>query len=156
MKNIILLITLSLALTFNASSQDLSQPTGARTLDIVLVSPGDGHSIMNFEQDIKNINYSGYTILKNFLNDHECKHYINLIEKYATEDYSNKIREKINKGWDGNWVHNLQNKDIEFLIEPYVRFKDEIGEQATMFFLDPSGNALEFKTFKDPDMLFKN
>lgn len=37
----------------------------------------------------------------------------------------------------------------EFLIEPYVRFEGEPGEQATMFFLDPSGNALEFKAFKD-------
>ena len=36
-----------------------------------------------------------------------------------------------------------------FIIEPYVRFKGEPGEQGTMFFIDPSGNALEFKTFKD-------
>ncbi len=38
-----------------------------------------------------------------------------------------------------------------FLIEPYIRFKGEAGEQATMFFHDPSGNALEFKAFKDID-----
>lgn len=37
----------------------------------------------------------------------------------------------------------------EFVIEPYIRFKGQPGEQATMFFLDPSGNALEFKAFKD-------
>lgn len=37
----------------------------------------------------------------------------------------------------------------EFLIEPYVRFKGEVGEQGTMFFCDPSGNALEFKGFRD-------
>ena len=36
-----------------------------------------------------------------------------------------------------------------FIIEPYIRFKGEAGEQGTMFFLDPSGNALEFKAFKD-------
>jgi hypothetical protein len=36
-----------------------------------------------------------------------------------------------------------------FIIEPYVRFKGEPGEQGTMFFTDPSGNALEFKAFKD-------
>ena len=59
------------------------------------------------------------------------------------------------KQWH-EFSQRLKDKDIEFLIEPYVRFKNEIGEQATMFFLDPSGNALEFKTFKDPDMLFKN
>lgn len=43
---------------------------------------------------------------------------------------------------------------IEFVIEPYVRFKGETGEQATMFFYDPSGNALEFKSFKDPSQLY--
>jgi len=37
----------------------------------------------------------------------------------------------------------------DFIIEPYIRFKGETGEQGTMFFLDPSGNALEFKAFKD-------
>jgi extradiol dioxygenase family protein len=41
-----------------------------------------------------------------------------------------------------------------FVIEPYVRFKGEAGEQATMFFLDPSGNALEFKAFEDRSQLF--
>lgn len=41
-----------------------------------------------------------------------------------------------------------------FVIEPHIRFKGEVGEQATMFFLDPSGNALEFKAFADPTRLF--
>jgi uncharacterized protein len=41
-----------------------------------------------------------------------------------------------------------------FVIEPHVRFQGEVGEQATMFFLDPSGNALEFKAFADPNELF--
>jgi extradiol dioxygenase family protein len=43
---------------------------------------------------------------------------------------------------------------VNFVIEPYVRFKGETGEQATMFFLDPSGNALEFKAFADMRGLF--
>ncbi|EDL60354.1 VOC family protein [Gimesia maris] len=43
----------------------------------------------------------------------------------------------------------LREQDIEFVIEPYIRFAGLPGEQATMFFLDPSGNALEFKAFKD-------
>jgi extradiol dioxygenase family protein len=43
---------------------------------------------------------------------------------------------------------------IAFVIEPHVRFKGEVGEQATMFFYDPSGNALEFKAFKDLGKLF--
>jgi hypothetical protein len=41
-----------------------------------------------------------------------------------------------------------------FIIEPHVRFKGEVGEQATMFLLDPCGNALEFKAFKDIGRLF--
>ena len=44
--------------------------------------------------------------------------------------------------------------DVRFVIEPYVRFRGEPGEQATMFFLDPFGNALEFKAFADMDQLF--
>lgn len=43
----------------------------------------------------------------------------------------------------------LLERQIEFIIEPYIRFQGQPGEQATMFFLDPSGNALEFKAFKD-------
>ncbi|MBF6616722.1 VOC family protein [Pollutimonas thiosulfatoxidans] len=48
----------------------------------------------------------------------------------------------------------LKAAGTEFVIEPYVRFKGEPGEQATMFFLDPSGNALEFKSFQDMSSLF--
>ena len=48
----------------------------------------------------------------------------------------------------------LRDLDIEFIIEPHVRFKGMPGEQATMFFLDPSGNALEFKAFRDRSQLF--
>jgi uncharacterized protein len=44
--------------------------------------------------------------------------------------------------------------DIAFGIEPHVRFAGQVGEQATMFFCDPSGNALEFKAFADDEMLF--
>jgi len=46
-------------------------------------------------------------------------------------------------------AERLKQHRIEFVIEPYIRFKGEPGEQATLFFLDPSGNALEFKAFKD-------
>ena len=48
----------------------------------------------------------------------------------------------------------LKAKSIDFLIEPHIRFEDQVGEQATMFFLDPSGNALEFKAFKNDEQLF--
>ena len=48
----------------------------------------------------------------------------------------------------------LRQANVAFVIEPYIRFKGEAGEQATMFFLDPSGNALEFKAFADIKQLF--
>ena len=48
----------------------------------------------------------------------------------------------------------LTQAKVKFIIEPYIRFKGEVGEQATMFFLDPSGNAIEFKAMAQPDRLF--
>ncbi len=53
-----------------------------------------------------------------------------------------------------NFADHLRNKGIDFIIEPYIRFEGQVGEQATMFFNDPAGNALEFKAFKDMDQLF--
>ena len=59
-------------------------------------------------------------------------------------------------GWD-DW-HALKDKlitaKLDFILEPYIRFEDLPGEQATMFIQDPSGNALEFKSFKDMGQLF--
>jgi len=51
-------------------------------------------------------------------------------------------------------ARRLAEAGVSFIIEPHVRFKGEVGEQATMFFLDPSGNAIEFKAFADPSRLF--
>jgi len=48
----------------------------------------------------------------------------------------------------------LRAAGTQFIIEPYIRFKGEVGEQATMFFLDPSGNAIEIKAFKNMEALF--
>ena len=48
----------------------------------------------------------------------------------------------------------LRANNTEFVIEPTIRFKGKVGEQATMFFNDPEGNALEFKAFKDMSQLF--
>jgi extradiol dioxygenase family protein len=48
----------------------------------------------------------------------------------------------------------LRAAGVAFLIEPGIRFVGQVGEQATMFFLDPSGNAVEFKAFKDPSQIF--
>ncbi len=51
-------------------------------------------------------------------------------------------------------AEKLKAAKIKFIIEPYIRFKGKVGEQATMFFLDPSGNAIEFKAFYDQSQLF--
>ncbi len=53
-----------------------------------------------------------------------------------------------------DFAKSLKSKNVNFVIEPYIRFEGQIGEQATMFFLDPSGNALEFKSFRDASQLF--
>jgi extradiol dioxygenase family protein len=58
--------------------------------------------------------------------------------------------------WDA-WQQlaaRLKANGVQFVIEPGIRFAGQVGEQATMFFHDSSGNALEFKAFKDPDQLF--
>jgi hypothetical protein len=51
-------------------------------------------------------------------------------------------------------AEKLKSAGTSFIIEPHVRFEGEVGEQATMFLLDPCGNALEFKAFKDIGRLF--
>ena len=58
--------------------------------------------------------------------------------------------------WD-DWQHlaeRLRSSETTFVIEPGIRFEGQVGEQATMFLLDPSGNALEFKAFRDIGQLF--
>jgi len=51
-------------------------------------------------------------------------------------------------------AERLTAAGVAFVVEPYIRFKGQVGEQATMFFLDPAGNALEFKAFASLDQLF--
>ena len=55
--------------------------------------------------------------------------------------------------WD-RLAGRLKAAGVRFIIEPHVRFKGEVGEQATLFLLDPCGNALEFKAFKDISQVF--
>ena len=60
--------------------------------------------------------------------------------------------------WD-QWqelADELKAVGVKFIIEPGIRFKGQVGEQATMFFKDPSGNALEFKAFRDSEHVFRN
>lgn len=59
-------------------------------------------------------------------------------------------------GWE-EWhtlAERLRARGVRFVIEPGIRFAGKVGEQATMFFLDPSGNALEFKSFRDMSQIF--
>lgn len=58
--------------------------------------------------------------------------------------------------WDDfqAFAERLRAQGVQFVIAPYVRFAGLVGEQATMFFRDPAGNALEFKSFRDPSQLF--
>ena len=58
--------------------------------------------------------------------------------------------------WDAfqTFSTKLKEKKVDFVIEPYLRFEGLPGEQLTMFFYDPAGNALEFKSFKNPEQLF--
>ena len=85
-------------------------------------------------------------------------------EKTTTETVANEVDGKhvpvphfgVVLDWDAfaEFEAHLKTKKIHFIIEPYVRFEGLVGEQKTMFFKDPSGNALEFKTFKDNSQLF--
>ena len=88
--------------------------------------------------------------------------------------FSNTINEQITNPVDGEEVPvphfgvvlsiekfeefllQINDKNIDFIIKPTIRFKGEIGEQRTMFFRDPSGNAIEIKAFKDMNKLFSS
>ena len=59
------------------------------------------------------------------------------------------------KQWD-ELCNRLVDLNIKFIIEPNIRFKGAKGEQATFFIKDPSGNVLEFKTFKNDSMIFEH
>ena len=54
------------------------------------------------------------------------------------------------------FLSQINDKNVDFIIKPTIRFKGEIGEQRTMFFKDPSGNAIEIKAFKDMGNLFSS
>ena len=58
------------------------------------------------------------------------------------------------KDWEQLKI-SLEQKNIQFLIKPNTRFKGLKGEQRTLFILDPSGNALEFKSFKNDSLIFE-
>jgi extradiol dioxygenase family protein len=60
--------------------------------------------------------------------------------------------------WDtwNSLIERLRNAAYPFVMEPKIRFEGEPGEQGTFFLLDPSGNAMEFKSFRNPDAIFEH
>ncbi len=96
----------------------------------------------------------------NFFGHQLVLHY----KEYILEEVSNSIDGKdvpiphfgVILDIDSFWKlsEKLRKRNTSFIIEPYIRFEGLVGEQATMFFKDPSGNALEFKAFKNIDQLF--
>lgn len=72
-----------------------------------------------------------------------CRHFGVILEWQAWHDLEERLKKQ------------TVLPKLEFIIDPYIRFAGETGEQATMFFLDLSGNALEFKSFKDMNEIFR-
>jgi len=89
-----------------------------------------GHQLVCHVQDVSD---TFTRSASNVVDDHDVPvpHFGAVLEMHAFEQLSQK----------------LKAAGVKFIIEPYIRFKGQPGEQATMFFLDPSGNAIEFKSF---------
>ncbi len=114
-------------------------------------------NILNFEEGRSSehwvdYNFFGHQLVIHYKSKPEDDAHTNLVDgKDVPVPHFGVVLE-----WDKfqEFAELLKLKDITFLIEPYIRFKGQVGEQATMFFKDPSGNALEFKAFKNTDQLF--
>ena len=88
------------------------------------------------------------------------------VENYQHKNYFNPVDDKqvpiphfgVVLNWEDwePWVRDLRDKEIKFEIGPYLRFEGESGEQKTLFFYDPNGYALEFKSFKNIKTLFES
>lgn len=114
-------------------------------------------NILNLEEGRSSDHWVDY----NFFGHQLVIHYK---EKTETDTHTNAVDGKavpvphfgVVLPWDTfqEFAKLLKTKGIAFIIEPYIRFEGQVGEQATMFFKDPSDNALEFKAFKDISQLF--
>ncbi|WP_299115232.1 VOC family protein [uncultured Winogradskyella sp.] len=114
-------------------------------------------NVLNFEEG----RHSKYWVDYNFFGHQLVIHYKPKTETYT---HTNSVDGKdvpvphfgVVLPWETfeEFADLLRSKSIKFIIEPYIRFKGQVGEQATMFFKDPSGNALEFKAFKEIGQLF--
>ena len=88
------------------------------------------------------------------------------VKDYKTQNHFNSVDENevpvphfgVVLLWKDFWdlSDRLKSFNVQFQIEPNIRFEGKTGEQATLFFYDPSGNALEFKAFKNPDDIFNS
>jgi extradiol dioxygenase family protein len=120
----------------------------ARGFYVGLLGCGEGRSA----PDWVDFDFYGHQVVAHLAPD-ECGHK----QTSAVDDHQVPVRHfgavlSIPQ-WEA-MADKLKAAGIKFIIEPYVRFKGEVGEQATMFFLDPSGNAIEFKAFKNMESLF--
>ena len=99
-------------------------------------------------------NLFGHQIVAHLDNSMDLESSLNIVDGKKVPVRHFGIVMKWNK-WH-QFVDYLTNENVVFLIEPHIRFKGKPGEQATFFIKDPSGNAIEFKSFKDKEMIFKN
>jgi hypothetical protein len=96
----------------------------------------------------------------NFFGHQIVAHLVAIMPEVEENGVDNKIVPTSHFGCVLEWRHwqemssYLLEKNVEFIIEPYIRYRGESGEQATMFFQDPCGNNLEFKAFKDDEGIF--
>ncbi|MDG2451201.1 MAG: VOC family protein [Saprospiraceae bacterium] len=97
-------------------------------------------------------NLYGHQFVIHYKEGEKQNHHFNAVDSHAVPVPHYGVVLKM-EDWEA-MVLRLKEYDMEFIIEPYIRFKGEPGEQATMFFLDPCGNALEFKAFNDIGQLF--
>jgi len=97
-------------------------------------------------------NFFGHQFVTHLNQNHQAQKIVNQVDEHGVPVPHFGIVLK----WDEwhEFAERLKQNSIKFVIEPYIRFRGKTGEQATMFFCDPSGNALEFKAFKDISQLF--
>jgi hypothetical protein len=100
------------------------------------------------------LNFFGHQFVIHHVDGYKANNHFNSVDKQDVPVPHFGCVLEWNQFWD--FVERLKTHEIKFQISPYIRFEGKVGEQATMFFYDPSGNALEFKAFKDINQIFKS
>lgn len=98
-------------------------------------------------------NFFGHQFVTHLVEDYKAKHYFNEVDGSGVPSPHFGVVLSMDV-WRG-LADKVKSEGVAFVIEPTIRFEGQPGEQATMFFLDPSGNALEFKAFQDINSLFE-